>query len=105
MSRYEIPSHDPAQTVTVGWDNPLSTFFANVCDYSLPQDQDHVLFWIGCSPRGVKTVEQLQELLSGYATLTEEMVNKLRWDYAHREPITPLQQHMLKLLTHIQAIP
>jgi len=30
MSRYSIPALQPGLTVTVGWDNPLTTFFAQV---------------------------------------------------------------------------
>ena len=29
-SRRSIPAHAPDLTVVVGWDNPLSTFFAQV---------------------------------------------------------------------------
>ena len=28
MSRYNIPSQNPALTIIIGWDNPLQTFFA-----------------------------------------------------------------------------
>ena len=35
MSRYHIPAQDPGLTVIVGWDNPLTTFFAQVFDPSI----------------------------------------------------------------------
>jgi hypothetical protein len=30
MSRYSIPAQQPGLTAIVGWDNPLTTFFAQV---------------------------------------------------------------------------
>ena len=40
MSRYTIPAQHPALTVTVGWDNPLRTLFAQVFDPTIEEDAD-----------------------------------------------------------------
>ena len=50
MSRYSIPAQQPGLTVVVGWDNPLITFFAQVFDPSIKDDEEACLLWIGTAP-------------------------------------------------------
>jgi hypothetical protein len=50
MSRYSIPTQDPRLTVIVGWDNPLATFFSQVFDPSIEDDDEAELLWIGTAP-------------------------------------------------------
>ena len=47
-SRRSIPARAPGLTVIVGWDNPLSTFFAQVERVQDDDDpRDPILLWIG----------------------------------------------------------
>jgi len=64
MSRYSIPTQDPRLTVIVGWDNPLATFFSQVFDPSIEDDDEAELLWIGTAPEAIPTVAALQ-LLEG----------------------------------------
>jgi len=62
MSRYSLPAQQPGLTVIVGWDNPLTTFFAQVFDPSIEEDVDACLLWIGTAPEAIPTVAVLQLL-------------------------------------------
>src|SRR5262249_19256535 len=53
MSRYSVPAQDPDRTVIVGWDNPLMTFFAQVFDPSIEDDEEACLLWIGTAPEAI----------------------------------------------------
>ena len=68
MSRYSIPAQDPRLTVIVGWDNPLATFFAQVFDPSI-EDDDGGVTSCGSAPRpeAIPTVAALQAQLAGWA--------------------------------------
>jgi hypothetical protein len=98
MSRYSIGGHDPQLLVVVGFDPPLETFFVQVDDYRKDDEEDHCLCWRGTSPGELSTVAALEEVVRPYATLAEEVRAKLQQDYDHREPPTPLQQDMIRLL-------
>jgi hypothetical protein len=105
MSRYTLTVPNAPLEIVCGFDQPLDTFFAIVSDYTVPLEQDHIIFWIGVTPHAITTVEQLQELVSGYVTIPESIVTKLRWDWAHRKPLTPLQETMLGLIMRRCARP
>ena len=77
MSRYSIPPQQPGLTVTVGWDNPLGTFFAQVFDPSIEEDADACLLWIGTAPAAIPTVAALQAQLTGWATIPPTIVDRL----------------------------
>jgi hypothetical protein len=82
-SRRSIPARTPDLTVVVGWDNPLSTFFAQVeriQDDGGPRDP--VLLWIGGQTGEVAQAEQLAGPLAPYAELTSELIERLRADRA-----------------------
>ena len=50
-SRRDIPSRETGITVTVGWDNPLMTFFAPVERSQQDDDtRDPILLWLGGAP-------------------------------------------------------
>ena len=53
MSRYPFPAQDPCFTVVVGWDNPLATFFAQVFDPSIDDDDEAYVLWIGAAPQAI----------------------------------------------------
>ena len=82
-SRRSIPAHAPDLTVVVGWDNPLSTFFAQVERNQDDDDpRDPILLWIGGELGEVVQAEQLAGPLAPYAELTSKLVEQLRADRA-----------------------
>ena len=82
-SRRSIPARVPDLTVAVGWDNPLSTFFAQVERIQGDDDpRDPILLWIGSEVGEVVQAEQLAGPLAPYAELTSELVEQLRADSA-----------------------
>ena len=96
-SRRDIPSRQTGMTVTVGWDNPMMTFFGQVARI---QDDDHphdpLLLWVGGEPGEITRAEDLAAPLAPYAVLTEEHIDQLRADRAadaDRAP-SPLQRAM-----------
>jgi hypothetical protein len=82
-SRRSIPARAPGLTVVVGWDNPLSTFFAQVERAQDDDDpRDPILLWIGGGFGEVAQAEHLAGPLAPYAELTSEIVEQLRADRA-----------------------
>lgn len=96
MSRYSIPANDPRYRCTVGWDNPLETFFAQVEDREAEDDsEEQVVLWRGALPTDkILTVESLAEAIKDYGVIPEHTATKLRLDYENRRPPSPLQQHL-----------
>ena len=99
MSRYTIPPQQPGLTVTVGWDNPLQTLFAQVFDPS-SEDADAYLLWIGTAPGAIPTVAALQAQLTGWATIPPAILDCLTRDQHAATPPTPLQRWAHRLLHH-----
>jgi hypothetical protein len=98
MSRYSVPAQTPGLTVIVGWDNPLTTFFAEVFDPSIEEDDEAYLLWIGTAPQAIPTVAALQAQLAGWATIPADIVGHLTWDQQAATPPTPLQRWAHQLL-------
>ena len=101
MSRHHLTACQPGYTVVVGWDNPLSTFFATVTrDQGADDNADPVVLWLGGYAGEVRAAEDLVQPLAPYATLTPEVVAHLRADRAacaDRGP-TELQRSLLARL-------
>jgi len=98
MSRSSIPAQNPRWTVVVGWDNPLATFFAQVVDPSLDDEDDAYVLWLGTAPQAIPTVAALQAQLAGWATLPAALVAQLTREQQAATPPTPLQRWVLQLL-------
>ncbi|MBB5081325.1 hypothetical protein [Nonomuraea endophytica] len=68
MSRYTIanePGASAGRTTEVGWDAPLSTYFLSAFEPGDGADGDDTeVFWYGCTPAEVPTVEALDVLLA-----------------------------------------
>ena len=64
MSRHEVTAKDPSHCVTVGWDNPMQTFFAQV-----ERQRDPILLWLGTGHAQHITPYDLVPLLEPYALL------------------------------------
>ncbi|MBE9117271.1 hypothetical protein IQ249_15325 [Lusitaniella coriacea LEGE 07157] len=45
MSKYQF--NPQRYTITVGWDSPLNTFFATVCERGVENDFDEPTIWLG----------------------------------------------------------
>jgi len=94
MSRHNVTAFNTQPfTVIVGWDNPLQTYFAQVWDSQLKDEDDGgCVFWVGTHPGSVRTAQDLAQVVSGYAVLPEDLVTQLEQDQAESEPPSPLQQ-------------
>ncbi|MGY4295339.1 hypothetical protein ACVWXN_003434 [Bradyrhizobium sp. i1.4.4] len=79
MSRHEIQAFDPVNTVIVGWDPPLQTFFAQVKSSLLEKTDpdDPFLLWVGCSLREIDSVDGLVAALRGFANIDAEICKTL----------------------------
>ena len=75
MSRHEISARDPNHKIVVGWDHPLQTFFVQVIDRRLEEDdeEDKFVLWRGCRMREIYEVDQLARLVNRYGELTPDM--------------------------------
>ncbi len=92
MSRYEIPALNPQHTVTVGWDNPLITFFCQVAKPLEDEDEeDPIILWVGTEPQEVTTPEDLARHLAPFADLSKETIDRLRTDRAAKINQLPTQ--------------
>jgi len=98
MSRYRIPAQQPGLTVIVGWDNPLLTFFAQVFNPSIEDDDEACVLWIGTAPQAISTVTALQAQLADWATIPVDIVDRLLRDQHAATPPTPLQRWAHQLL-------
>ena len=97
MSRYDIPAVQPHLSVAVGWDRPLSTFFAQVVDTAKAEDaRGRILLWIGTAARECPTPDDLVAPLARFATVPAAILAALRADRVadlDRGP-TPLQRRL-----------
>lgn len=84
MSRIEIPRKNPDLLVTVGWDPPLQTYFAQVGRHQ-GSDSDDLVLWLGTRFREHTRPEDLTPALSRYAELKPATVRQLHED-RHAEP-------------------
>ena len=101
MSRYSVPAQDPRLTVIVGWDNPLQTFFAQVFDPLIEEDDEAYRLWIGTALQEIPTVAALQAQLAGWATIPADIVEHLARDQHAATPPTPLQRWAHQLFERI----
>ena len=101
MSRRRVTACQPGYAVVVGWDNPLSTFYATVTrEQDADDDTDPVVLWLGGYAGEVRAPEDMVQPLAPYADLTQEVVAHLRADRAacaDRGP-TGLQRSLLAQL-------
>ena len=80
MSRHEIPAKNPDDTVFVGWDHPLLTFFGQVYRQGVREDRNPV-FWVGASRlRELYEVDDLVRAMRPYAELSGDIQATLYGD-------------------------
>jgi hypothetical protein len=107
MSRYVITSDDTHFQVIVGWDAPLTTFFAQVFATTVEAEEDDAacVLWVGDDVQALTTVAALQNALQGYATMSPAIVARLQHDQATTPPRSPLQERMLQWLHDVRLRP
>ena len=84
MSRHDLIPFSKQYDVTVGWDPPMETFFAQVEDLILARqgNDDAMVVWFGTSFRDILRPEDLAVHVAQYATLTDDYLAILRADRA-----------------------
>ena len=107
MSRYTIPPNDRRFQVIVGWDAPLTTFFAQVFDMTVDAEEDDTacVLWVGADLQALTTVAAVQDALQAYATMSLEIVARLQHDQATTRPCSALQEQILQWLHTASARP
>lgn len=96
MSRYYNKCGDDIY-VAYGWDPPLQTYFVQVFDHKLPEDNKCIV-WRGCDPGDtINTIEELQNILTLYLILNTDEKNQLEIDKVTSSKPTPLQNMIRKM--------
>lgn len=104
MSRYSIPARLEIYEVVVGWDNPLSTYFAQVFDRTKDEDDDHhCVLWLGAELGEIRTVNDLMEAVARYVDIPPDIVWRLYLDRMNGREPTSLQRRMRQLLADDNA--
>ena len=70
----------------------LTTFFAQVFNASIEDDDEACVLWIGTAPETIPTVAALQAQLAGWAAIPPALLDCLIRDQQAATPPTPLQQ-------------
>jgi hypothetical protein len=96
MSRYDLESKIAGIKVAVGWDRPLNTYFGIVTEDKDDDYGDSVIIWVGTNNGEIHRPEDLQPVLSAYASIPADILTRLRIDRAETLDTgnSPLQRHM-----------
>lgn len=86
MSRYKI-FDDKNKRVMVGWDDPMTSFFAQVTDI----EKDEPLLLNGNLPNEIQTIEGLQETIKEYP-IPSNVIGLLKKDKENTKPLSQLQE-------------
>jgi len=67
MSRYEyVPScWSSTCSFAIGWDDALQTYFAQVLDHSIGEDDDGVTVWLGGMPPHYSGLDEMMQAVNG----------------------------------------
>lgn len=106
MGRSRIPANNPNQHIILGWDKPLETFFAQVYDSTVDEDENPIL-WLGATPGDeINSVEQLQDRLSqsGYLSYIPPSTQlELARQQKESEPPSPLQRKIKDIFRNLEG--
>jgi hypothetical protein len=100
MPRYNVKSNDPNITVSIGWDAPMQTFFAQV-ERINPDDEDdepEMLVWEGTKPSQHKHLGFILPKLEPYCIVPEDMLRQLAADQQNSTQPSSLQQDLMQRL-------
>lgn len=89
MSRYDLNPHtpDPRLRVTIGWDRPLHTYFAQVFREPPPGDtesDDEQILWRGFGGADELSLVDAINLLAPYAGVPDALRKQLVLDRSQR---------------------
>ena len=82
MTRYSVDPFSGRFEITIGWDRPLNTYFAQVHDLEVSDDDegDPVVVWVGATHSEILTPEALQLHIASYGSIPDDIVQTLRAD-------------------------
>jgi hypothetical protein len=76
----------------------LTTYFAQVFDPSIEDEDETDILWLGTMSEAIPTVAALQAQLAGWATIPADIVDRLTRDQQAATPPTPLQRWAIQIL-------
>lgn len=79
-TRFRLKGRKPSVTVIVGWDPPMTTYFAQVWDSpdkSRHYESGNLLLWLGTSFSEVEEVDALKEAVEPFVTLPLKLTERL----------------------------
>lgn len=97
MSRIKLPKEDviqPHHDIFVGWDNPLETFFAQVYDMTILDEDFQLIEWVGTGRKEVFDMSALCVLMEPWCNINNDIRAQLMRDWSERREPTVLQQSM-----------
>lgn len=102
MSRYIIPSKDPLNFhCTVGYDDPLQTFFAHIEKLVVEDDEDETVFVNGQLSGEISSIEELQSSIDTYGEIPPYIREKLLEDKAKSKGPNAFQREMINLVDEL----
>jgi hypothetical protein len=80
MSRRLIAALNPKLVCYVGWDQPLMTYFGQVYDPMIQDDDERIIHWVGTSLGELYEIDELQRAMSRFALIPHSMRITLHGD-------------------------
>ncbi len=81
MSRHELDPLNPVHEVTVGWDLPMETYFAQVFDTEGDEENGtYEVLWIGTDFREVLNPASVVAAVAPFASLPADLLGQLARD-------------------------
>lgn len=80
MSRYIVPARDKKYEVVLGWDPPLNTYFAQVYDHSIKDEDEQLILWEAGTSEPIHDLEKLARIVWDYAAVPQDIMTKLYRD-------------------------
>jgi len=102
MSRYQIPAIHRNHEAFVGWDAPMTTFFAQVFDRNVKDRDEQLLLWMGDDDRAIPTLQHLQDAIADFATIPTNIIEKLQADNDQPWAASPLQMQHRKFIEDVK---
>ncbi len=80
MSRHIVQARDKKYEIVLGWDSPLNTYFAQVYDRSIEDEDDQLILWEAGTPKPIHDLEQLTRIVWKYAVVPQDILTRLYRD-------------------------
>jgi hypothetical protein len=101
MNRYRVEHPDEHLEIWVGWNNALQTYFGQVFDDRVPDDEHECVFWVGKQACELPSTGALYEAMLAWVELPGPLLRLVRADKDQGLPRTPLQETMLALVRRV----